>query len=172
MLCAFLREISRQWKNEKRSLCMMIDCILVPLKVLVLPLVIFPQNYTVVKIAKQNIGPLFVSLLNAYQPFLFQLSFKTLWGGLEMTSWKSVLGRALGGYLERASWKAIMRAQWACIRTWENPRFWLWWRQMIISYPNRTARWVLFHFWSYKKISWCLKKNYFLPIFKKNPYFT
>ena len=64
---------------------MMIDCILVPLKVLVLPLVIFPQNYTVVKIAKQNIGSLFVSLLNDYQQLLFQLSFKTLWGGLEMT---------------------------------------------------------------------------------------
>ena len=42
-------------------------------------------------------------------------------------------------------------AQWARIRTWKNPRFWLWWCQMIVSYPNRTARWVLFHFWSYKK---------------------
>ena len=38
---------------------------------------------------------------------------------------------------------------------------------MIVSYPNRTARWVLFHFWSYKNFSWCLEKIIFLPIFKK-----
>ena len=63
-------------------------------------------------------------------------------------------------------------SQWARIRSWQNSRFWLWWRQMMVSYPNRTARWVLFYFWSYKIFFWFLEKKYFLSFFKKNPYFT
>ena len=63
-------------------------------------------------------------------------------------------------------------AQWARIGIGENPRFEIWWCQLIVSYPNRTARWILFHFWSYKIFFWFFKKLDFLPFFKKNPYFT
>ena len=41
-------------------------------------------------------------------------------------------------------------AQWGGIRTWENSGFHLRGCQMIVLYPNRTARWVLLHFESYK----------------------
>ena len=58
---------------------------------------------------------------------------------------------------------------WITYDSWtgENPRFEIWWCQMIVSYANRTDRWVLFHFWSYKNFFWFFEKLNFLHFFKK-----
>ena len=63
---------------------------------------------------------------------------------------------------------AFSGSQWARTRTWENPRFWLWWCQTIVLYPNRTAKWVLFHIWSCKIFFWFFEKLEFLLFFKKS----
>ena len=72
----------------------------------------------------------------------------------------------------RTVWASCLPgAQCARIGIGVNPRFEIWWCQMIVSYPNRTARWVSFHFWSYKKKFCFFEKLEFLPFFQKKSLF-